>query len=1346
MATNWGDFEPVDSAAPRAAAAKPGKTDWSQFTPVKPDDSSDLGRGAKEAFQQLPQLGYGLLAGAGAAAESAFGEGGIATGIKKAGVAGYQAWGDKIATNAKESDAWDYSYDQAKQGNFGALVDWLQHGIGYVGGQGIQMLATAGIGAVGGKFIAATAAKQVAERMVAKSAAEIAATEAGAKLTAAELAEAATANVAGKFAAIGQNTAVGAMGFGQEGGEIFGDLSKRSVDEGRSLSGAEVGKAFAASLAAGALEFVGDKIGLDVILGKSSLLKPAEGMLGIRGRLARGGLAAVASAPIEAGTEYLQTGLENYGKGEEANILPFNQSEKAQKDAINSAALGALGGTVIGGAGGMLHGAKTAVATPLPAEAPAQPLAIGNTPDPYISFPDGTVGKRADVDRYVASLPEDQRPAARAALFGINPQPQQPNPIAKIAASQSVDEAIAAATEAVTQPLELPAVDESALSPFMRRAPGVTWERDLAGISLDADLAGQLAQREAELDAIGGTAGESRAEFDARQAALQRAAAVEAPSAMELALRRAARKAAPEPAPQAAPVAPPEPRIVTRTPDMQPTSQAKAQAQADAMGGEVARVQNQSGKFAYVALPASQKEIQPQDLLTGDGKPYGSLIAAKVRARKEGADVVAVTGGWVVRSKPAAAPQTETAPNVGIPDPAVPAPTTSDRGGPADNGRGVVADGRLDAEPAPALPGGTAPAAGKAVDAGLEGRADDAAVAPQAFKVDTKPDGSVTVLGDPAAIRAAVPGIPGIAGARGVSYGKSKAEAVAAALGAPDQPAVPTQKPVKVYKTRPAAEAAKSGNTQRLRKVQGGYILRDASDAELAAAEKAGRRLSRKHSIDPEKDSLLTAIAKLGGLAMKEKSDTIGEGNKLTAGGHVFTTTGKAIDEMARRLGEEENFIPQDEMRDGGVRWLRDAIKDEYGGHRKYFSERGTDWMAEAMAERESRYDDSPDDDPLTNEARYDDSLLELTAEDLEESGYIGATPAVQEASEAMLVEAESLGIDTDWLKQHADSQTTGLSDDEYHARLQEDIRQAIASTRTDAGRADPSAARASDRGDGEPAGDKSQESSREDLTLTAQTHEDLRAKADREDAQTKAEAAKKDADQARLRKDAEARDLKARADATVDDFELGQDAGRQMSGMGDMFDQPTQSAAPSATTDALPEQDSALVDPFKLDKQELNRELDKIVAAGDAPDLIRAMMVLRRRYEKATGKKSEPPAGSRWLPLSPESSQGNAPAAEAATILDAAGVTGKERLEALKDVKAGTVTADELAAAYPAKDAAAAPKKATSENTSDDANSDKEALAKSTAQASARRQEQDAIIQLRKRKSVLDSLLRCLG
>lgn len=92
-------------------------------------------------------------------------------------------------------------------------------------------------------------------------------------------------------------------------------------------------------------------------------------------------------------------------------------------------------------------------------------------------------------------------------------------------------------------------------------------------------------------------------------------------------------------------------------------------------------------------------------------------------------------------------------------------------------------------------------------------------------------------------------------------------------------------------------------------------------------------------------------------------------------------------------------------------------------------------------------------------------------------------------------------------------------------------------------------------------------------------------------------------------------------------------------------------------------------IDPFKLDKRELNRRLDAIVAADEAPDLIRAFLVLRRKYERATGKKSIPPPGS-GIPLLSDEPAARFP--KVATITDVTVGPG------------GTITPSPIAAGRP--------------------------------------------------------------
>lgn len=317
-----------------------------------PNAPGDISRGFSTGMEQLKQTGYGILAAGGATAEHFLGEGGISTGIKKAGLAGYQEQEAKIAETAKPSDEAIYSWEKAKEGDFSALGDWLQYGIGQAGSQAVQALATAGLGGFVAKQGIKYAGKELAEKLVQSQAAKIAETEAtkiaAGELTKEAIEQQATKMVAEKIGNIGATTALGGLAVTQEGGEIGGDLIAKAEKEGRPLTGDELAKAFGYSLGAGALEFVGDKFGLDVLTGKTKFGKTIGGMEGIGGRVARGTVAGLTAAPVEAGTEYGQTLLEEAGKGND----PF--SEQARKNAINAAAAGAFGGHVMGMAGGML--------------------------------------------------------------------------------------------------------------------------------------------------------------------------------------------------------------------------------------------------------------------------------------------------------------------------------------------------------------------------------------------------------------------------------------------------------------------------------------------------------------------------------------------------------------------------------------------------------------------------------------------------------------------------------------------------------------------------------------------------------------------------------------------------------------------------------------------------------------------------------------------------------------------------------------------------------------------------------------------------------------------------------
>jgi hypothetical protein len=356
-----------DAFLPKARALNPEYSDDEHYAAwqekygargAKEKDQDDFVRGGVTAFKQIPQTVRGLEAGAGAIGEKIVGEGGLFTALKEHGLKGYQEHAANIAKDSKPSDSVTEAYKMAKAGEPGALVDWLQYALGYGGGQALQMLATAGIGYAGGKLALQPAAQAVAGRLVAKESARLAATG----MAGEQLAKQAVSNVAAKIGTIG---AIGAVAVGQEGGEIYGGLVEKAAAEGRPLTGQELAIAAGATLGAGALEFVGDKIGLDLALGKTLVGKLVSSRLG---HAAAAGSLGVAT---EGGTEFTQTLIEEFGKGND----PFSPGSLRQ--AVDAAALGSVGGGAVGAVGGAVSRPSGQTQEPIVTE--RQPEEMGLT-------------------------------------------------------------------------------------------------------------------------------------------------------------------------------------------------------------------------------------------------------------------------------------------------------------------------------------------------------------------------------------------------------------------------------------------------------------------------------------------------------------------------------------------------------------------------------------------------------------------------------------------------------------------------------------------------------------------------------------------------------------------------------------------------------------------------------------------------------------------------------------------------------------------------------------------------------------------------------------------------------
>lgn len=106
----------------------------------------------------------------------------------------------------------------------------------------------------------------------------------------------------------------------------------------------------------------------------------------------------------------------------------------------------------------------------------------------------------------------------------------------------------------------------------------------------------------------------------------------------------------------------------------------------------------------------------------------------------------------------------------------------------------------------------------------------------------------------------------------------------------------------------------------------------------------SGRKTPRgqRRSVNRDRDSVVQAAIRLGGITTQWKQDTTGDtkGNKNIPGvGALWSdNTGTSIDDMASLL-DQHGYVPAGEMdRDGGVNWLQEALRDELAGRKTHYA------------------------------------------------------------------------------------------------------------------------------------------------------------------------------------------------------------------------------------------------------------------------------------------------------------------------------------------------------------------------------------------------------------------------
>ncbi len=275
---------------------------------------------------------------------------------------------------------------------------------------------------------------------------------------------------------------------------------------------------------------------------------------------------------VEGAEELVQNPIEQLAAGDDPT------SPENVRETLFGGAMGAIGGGVLGGGFGLAG--RQAKPEPKPDPIPD----ILNAPDVDSAI---NAARAATQERAADLFGGQQRDPLAGAMREFQANPPGPMPAIAPDAGSLLERA-----DPLAAMLEDRRIRNEAFSDVEQQRQGEldSIQQEAAALNLTADGRGE------------------------RQRSVERAADLQAPTALQLAMQRA--RTAQEPQSPEANVAAPaieapapvkaaqdEPRLVERTADMVALPRQLAESRAAAQGGEVVRIQNKSGKFAYAVIP-----------------------------------------------------------------------------------------------------------------------------------------------------------------------------------------------------------------------------------------------------------------------------------------------------------------------------------------------------------------------------------------------------------------------------------------------------------------------------------------------------------------------------------------------------------------------------------------------------------------------------------------------------------------------------------------------------------------------------------------------------------------------
>jgi hypothetical protein len=334
---------------------------------------------------------------------------------------------------------------------------------------------------------------------------------------------------------------------------------------------------------------------------------------------------------------------------------------------------------------------------------------------------------------------------------------------------------------------------------------------------------------------------------------------------------------------------------------------------------------------------------------------------------------------------------------------------------------------------------------------------------------------------------------------------------------------------------------------------------RDQQRADASERAKAANRHAQQ--IDPERDDIVNAVAKLGGIdteqALSEwwrgQRETVGHynaevpGNLRRQGVFAFKRGGMTIDDMVRHL-EGEGYLPHNATPND----LLDALENR--------SKHPAGYEADARREFDARQQEEQANAPGEFQQAYDEGGFadEFTKRELEEeTDYFELNRQNREAAEDAAATAKAAALDA--LIDNAPvipSRPGPVTEEELDAIFGQQSRNAAAEgAQTDR---EPAAGRSME---GAESGTATAEAAPEEdgFDLAGYTESDLRRQG-REAEQQQREVERQRAAADKARQDEETRkEIRRRSEAAADTFTLGGNAEDNLTGQGGLFDAPAE-------------------------------------------------------------------------------------------------------------------------------------------------------------------------------------------